>query len=429
MSPSKSNRKMGRRLRYFPAMLALCLLSVDVTASRYTTSLSQSLINHPEHSYNFESTKFRSRPPSLSSSIPQSTSIENSAFIFSLLKRRRNKRLMEEEQQKQQEQLDASIRFVPNNNANPQHGISITNGQGSNGHQTKASTILFNGKDGVKYSDQIIQPQTSISKPPILQDGMISLDSMEGNPNSLLSENSHELNKNGNMSKDSHTNGDYGSTENSIAEKYLLASKGTKNTKTTTKKGIKFPKQDPEWAKRNARSIDEGIRFKSLLTQGLEEQTKLHRERLLSDLLQGVISGGSNALDMEGKGNSIGTNPFTKWFSFGRGGNSKEDAAAAIATNSTGDYIRVDNVGNSTPKPINDSDTKENDLADDTEKSSSSSNNNNKNSQSRFGARTIAGLLNALAEEADDLDVEVDVDPTSPFWNKKVNSISVYFSR
>jgi len=47
----------------------------------------------------------------------------------------------------------------------------------------------------------------------------------------------------------------------------------------------------------------------------------------------------------------------------------------------------------------------------------------------RYGARTITGLINALAEEVNDLDVEVISQKDSPFWRKNVDNITIQFSR
>ncbi|KAL3807575.1 hypothetical protein ACHAXA_005151 [Cyclostephanos tholiformis] len=67
-----------------------------------------------------------------------------------------------------------------------------------------------------------------------------------------------------------------------------------------------------------------------------------------------------------------------------------------------------------------------------TKKASNSTNNdggggnaNNRN----FGARFISGLIVALAEEVRDLEVKVDADSSTPMWDKRVDSIRVYFSR
>ena len=47
----------------------------------------------------------------------------------------------------------------------------------------------------------------------------------------------------------------------------------------------------------------------------------------------------------------------------------------------------------------------------------------------QYAARTITGLIHALADEAADLEVDVDAERDTPFWNKKVHSIRIRFSR
>ena len=47
----------------------------------------------------------------------------------------------------------------------------------------------------------------------------------------------------------------------------------------------------------------------------------------------------------------------------------------------------------------------------------------------RYAARTIAGLVSALAEEVNDLDVEVVTQPDTPFWDKHVDEVRISFSR
>jgi Ca2+-binding EF-hand superfamily protein len=46
-----------------------------------------------------------------------------------------------------------------------------------------------------------------------------------------------------------------------------------------------------------------------------------------------------------------------------------------------------------------------------------------------YAARTIQGLINALAEEVDDLNVEVDTKKDTPVWAKHVDAIRIKFSR
>jgi Ca2+-binding EF-hand superfamily protein len=47
----------------------------------------------------------------------------------------------------------------------------------------------------------------------------------------------------------------------------------------------------------------------------------------------------------------------------------------------------------------------------------------------RYGARTIMGLIHALAEEVDDLNVEVDARRDTPLWGKQIDAIRIKFSR
>ena len=47
----------------------------------------------------------------------------------------------------------------------------------------------------------------------------------------------------------------------------------------------------------------------------------------------------------------------------------------------------------------------------------------------RYAARTITGLINALAEEVADLDVEVDARRNTPMWGKHVDAVQIKFSR
>lgn len=47
----------------------------------------------------------------------------------------------------------------------------------------------------------------------------------------------------------------------------------------------------------------------------------------------------------------------------------------------------------------------------------------------RYAARTIAGLISALAEEATGLEVEVDARNDTPFWGKHIETVKINFSR
>jgi len=50
-------------------------------------------------------------------------------------------------------------------------------------------------------------------------------------------------------------------------------------------------------------------------------------------------------------------------------------------------------------------------------------------SKRHYVARTIMGLLNALADEADGLEVEVQTRPETPLWRKQVDAVQIRFSR
>jgi len=173
------------------------------------------------------------------------------------------------------------------------------------------------------------------------------------------------------------------------------------------------------WAKRNARSIDEGIRFKSQLRQGLEEQTKLHqaklrREQLLSNLLEGVISGGnsntSSALlgDQSSNTKNVISNRF-RWWGYWNKGDGLELNARSEKKASKGDtYKETHNFNTAIHSSTPDEKGKRNNL----------------------GARTIAGLISALANDPpQDLEVLVDADPSTPSRRKTVRSIKLYFTR
>ncbi|KAL7552004.1 hypothetical protein ACHAWF_015215 [Thalassiosira exigua] len=183
------------------------------------------------------------------------------------------------------------------------------------------------------------------------------------------------------------------------------------------------PDSHGTWARWNARSIDEGIRFKSSLLDGLEEKSERHRERMLGDLLEGVLGRSSSsssvaaaALEETGEPATAkvhnGTNPF-RWLGFGRGGGDrdaekkrrKQEEKESRAKRRDDAYAEIDFDANS-----------RHNLA-------------KKPGNRNFGARTIAGLIVALAEEVEGLEVEVDADPATPLRNKAVNSVRVYFSR
>ena len=174
------------------------------------------------------------------------------------------------------------------------------------------------------------------------------------------------------------------------------------------------------WAKRNARSIDEGVRFKFQLREGLEERSKLHREQLLSDLLEGVIGGTSTALDAEPDVTIMKrnvTNPIRLWWSERFGKRESNDESATVASTATDVETKGDDAGLTMQRAAS-------------EESLDSTTPPDKSSgKSEFYSRTITGLLMALAEEAEGLEVSVDADESTPFWNKTFNSINIHFNR
>jgi hypothetical protein len=176
------------------------------------------------------------------------------------------------------------------------------------------------------------------------------------------------------------------------------------------------------WAKRNARSIDEGVRFKSQLRDGLEVQGKLHREQLLSNLLEGVVTTPatkSAAAAPGGVGGEGDNNPFLRWWA-GLVCRREKDVESDREVDSTAedrskngassiDNITADDLGL----------VVKNNIIDKKEPTK----------YGNFAARLISGLIMALAEEVQGLDVKVEADANTPAWNKTVHSIKIYFSR
>jgi len=172
----------------------------------------------------------------------------------------------------------------------------------------------------------------------------------------------------------------------------------------------KASRLDPDWEKRHARSIEEGVRFKSQLRDGLEKESNIHRERMLSDVMDGVISGSKNPFENfrpQAQTNTSQTNFLSRLNPANWGKPSRN-------TTATHDEEMIDSPESSAPVP------------EDPEVETTPV----QEAESRqIGARTIYGLLNALAEEVEGLHVEVDADPNTPFWRKHVSSLSIFFTR
>jgi len=339
---------------------------------------------------------------------------ESGAFIFSLLKRRR-KNGDGVSQSKRQE--PAALVVDKATDGNGYNLIQTPNTNGDDGHHIKYYLGENNGYSRLGQNqlldNDVVEDEpydtmhpienayNKLSRSPVGEElPENSLDSLEGNGDNV----NYTLEV-GKMGKE-------------IEESFSM-----NNEETVIKGGDDDDGESSRWAKRNARSIDEGIRFKSQLREGLEEQTKLHRERLLSNLLEGVIGGTTSALEIETEKIKNATNPF-RWLGFGRGnkdseaeGVRQEESAEADVSGSTSPvpdaYEEADaNFDSNAVAPDeNEADTKE------------------KSKSGKFGARIITGLIMALAEEVEGLDVEVDTDSDTPIGDKTIHSIKIYFSR
>jgi Ca2+-binding EF-hand superfamily protein len=147
--------------------------------------------------------------------------------------------------------------------------------------------------------------------------------------------------------------------------------------------------------------------FKASLLTGLEVQTAAHRTRLLSDLLEGVKEGVMNAVDTEKEKIWFNEEKSRFWQFWKRGSNASPEADSEGSREAAPDQ--------STPADLR------------TLKHSADETDNIHSS--KFASRTITGLINALAQEVENLEVKVDSDPTTPLSNKTIHSIQIYFSR
>jgi len=377
----------------------------------------------------------------LSVSPPYNTADSSSTFIFSLLKRRKQLQL-----ETQQNQLQTTTILLEEESG----GGGLIMGQRINNLVTKTNGKTINGRRFAHDIPGHLQQPQSLAEIDLVRDEphATALHPVDNAYNRLSQtlEHGSVVKGNGNRVDDSATTATLqdisksldsmeGSNDDHVSytrvsndlQKQRLKTKvnkpstsqapATKPSKETIANTSNSPSSNEDtstsWAKRNARSIDEGIRFKSDLRQGLEEQTKIHREQLLSDLLQGVIGGTNTALDAEPDVTIMKrniTNPIRLWFSERFWKKGKGDAAADLQAN-------VD--GNTIP------------LAGESEASiqSFATNYVDKANKGEFFSRTITGLLMALAEEVEGLEVNVDADDSTPFWNKTFNSINIQFSR
>ena len=157
-------------------------------------------------------------------------------------------------------------------------------------------------------------------------------------------------------------------SSNVTSSKSLLWSKKYKAT---------FSNNQKLWSRRHAKSIEEGIR----------------REQQTTNLLNSVIEGSFLS-------------------------NKQDDMSTSMSTTTPND----DKDTKDTTVTVANSILRRN-LIRDHQK------NKKKRKKRRYGARTIAALLNALAEEAQGLQVEVDARDDTPLWDKRVDVVRINFSR
>ena len=380
-----------------------------------------------------------------------SSASESSAFLFSLLKRRRTQqqRLAEEKEEQQRTALLLDYGEVDGGRLAVKQRVDITNNGRNralvfttrtkneishskingfphsnilpNGHTQSTSLAEFDLARVEPYTTALhpidnaydSHSQTpNTTKATTLRDKNFSqsLDSMEGSEDDhvsyirMLEDDSRDEGFKNEIDNAPSAANTTTSSIKAVDDSSLSKDTSSSTTTTTT------------WAKRNARSIDEGIRFKFQLREGLEERSKLHREQLLSDLLQGVIRGTSTALDAEPDVTIMKrniTNPIRLWWSekFGKRG---EDE---VTTSPVAEIDDIGNIGPALTLPASETSIQPPPTPID------------KSNKSAFYSRTITGLLMALAEEVEGLEVNVDADDSTPFWNKTFNSININFNR
>eukprot|EP00571_Detonula_confervacea_P012034 CAMPEP_0172307586 /NCGR_PEP_ID=MMETSP1058-20130122/8411_1 /TAXON_ID=83371 /ORGANISM="Detonula confervacea, Strain CCMP 353" /LENGTH=955 /DNA_ID=CAMNT_0013019791 /DNA_START=277 /DNA_END=3144 /DNA_ORIENTATION=+ len=345
------------------------------------------------------------RLSSASSSLPHS-SMESSAFIFLL--RRRIKKGPEPELIVDKINSDSAHTLTNNgtpkvNGNNNAHHVHYNLGDKNNGHHEQQHQ-----RQNQLLDFDIVEDEPYANMHPI-QNAYETLSkvSVEKETPELEPTNQGEI-------LESSLNSMEGSDDNvsyiRVSEDDL-AKKGetmTKNDKEMSINGDDGEKSSM-WDKRNARSIGEGVRFKSQLREGLEEQTKLHRERLLSNLLEGAIGATARTFEFEKEKIRNATKPF-RWRGFGRG-NKDSDSEGEESKESPSDSAFAEIATNTISSNTKDAEAK------------------HKPNSRKFGARTIAGLIVAFAQEVEGLEVEVDADANTPIWDKTVHSIKICFSR
>lgn len=168
------------------------------------------------------------------------------------------------------------------------------------------------------------------------------------------------------------------------------------------------------WKKRNAKSIEEGIRRERTSPFGtaIEIPRKEPPEKKKSILADKKRR--SEVINRVAQGvGDFGKSIMTRYLNTFDAGNSKQ---------TMDDHRKNENLEailDETSSFINDPDYDVN----------SQQHQQQRRQRKQYAARTIAGLISALAEEATGLDVQVDSRDDTPLWGKHVNTVKVQFSR
>jgi hypothetical protein len=152
------------------------------------------------------------------------------------------------------------------------------------------------------------------------------------------------------------------------------------------------------WKKRHARSIEEGIR----------------RERIPED---------DNKKKKNGSKRSSRNRRVTSSSSSSSSSSTsnKDELSVLLQGNTFSDIL---NEGGDDTNNINNK-VKEESINDEQD----NNNNRKKKTKKQYVARTISGLISALAEEATGLDVNVQMKDDTPLWQKQVDKLSIQFER
>ncbi len=184
------------------------------------------------------------------------------------------------------------------------------------------------------------------------------------------------------------------------------------------------------WKKRNARSIEEGIR------RGIIDSTSLRSSGSSNSLMNSSLGVIHKKKDQQ-KNKEKNYWRITSWFNNKNNNNNKkkkeelkvmdnedrkeklsfllqDDNFYALDDGENDNYINSSYSFSPNNKNQNDN---------------NSNNSPQKRQSKRYIARTITGLISAVAEEASGLDVKLDMREDTPLWQKHVDKLSIQFER